>query len=215
MVKWGRVVVVAVNVGTSSQMNSSKMFGLPAVCHSGGAVQLTKLDSRELNIIASDVIPGFQATAMRVLGERLYLGGHVLDHCAMSGKAALYRLTSANVAELFWKENDVSVSSIAGLAIANGQLLMAVQYQRTLAVQPTTPFNIEVGAKRVEGEEFLVREAAVIRLSSKDGTVVDRRNLSAGVGIFLQGIELVGGNPIVYGSLGGQPAMTNNSQRLP
>jgi hypothetical protein len=118
-------------------------------------------------------------------------------------------------AELIWKDGDLAISSVRGVTAADGQLVMAVGYERTIAVQLAKPIYSDLGSKRWGDDSASMLEASIIRLSPKDGAIVERRNLSAGLGISLQGIEIVGGEPIVYGSLGGVPAMTNNGPRLP
>jgi hypothetical protein len=216
--RWGRNIVVAVNRGTFRQVIpfDRSRLGLPGVCSDRAAVYLTQLDAAELRVTARQVIPGAQITAMGNLGDRLYLAGEALDRCSFRGKAAVYRLTVASKnAEIFWKDSDLSISSVRGLAIANGALAIAVGYQRTLAVEIMKPIHIDMGSKRWGDDGASILEASIIRLSSKDGSIVDRRDLSAGLSVSLSGIELVGGNPIVYGSLGGQPAMTRSDRPQP
>jgi hypothetical protein len=182
---------------------------MPWVCGEGGGTYLTKLDSADLKVTASQFIPDAHVVAWSTLGDQLYLAGETLDRCGFYGKAAVYRLTStSNKAEPVWKESDLSMSSARGLAIAHGQLLIAIGYRRTLAVQISKGTRVNLGRKRLLDDDASVFDAAIVRLSPEDGRVIERRDLSAGLSILLHGIEMVDGQPIVYGSLGGQPAMT-------
>jgi CHAT domain-containing protein len=211
LARFGRSIVVAVNRGTSSRLvsNDKSRLGLPSVCYENGRVDLTMLDAKELTVAASKTIPGAHIAAMSALGDRLYLAGEALDRCSFRGKAVVFRLTAAsNDAQLFWKDDDLAISSVRGLAIASGQLTLAVGYQRTLAVELTKLLEINMASKRGQDDDLSILDASIIQLSDKDGSVSDRHDLSAGLKIHLYGVELVGGKPIAYGSLGGQPAMT-------
>src|SRR5262249_49818698 len=84
--RWGRSIVVAVNRGTdlrSIPVDRSRL-GMPWVCSERGGTYVTKLDSTDLKVTASQFIADTHIVALRPLGDQLYLAGEVLDPCAFS-----------------------------------------------------------------------------------------------------------------------------------
>jgi hypothetical protein len=64
----------------------------------------------------------------------------------------------------------------------------------------------EVGYKRWGERSDIIREASIVALAP-NGRAVRIQDLSAGLSVFIGGIAAAAHGVIVYGSLGGVPAM--------
>src|SRR5262249_12136051 len=133
------------------------------------------------------------------------------DNCSMYGKAALYKLSEFSSREIFWNDPDLFKGSVRGITSTSEGLWIAVGYQRALGRQLVrSGWSSGVEYKKRWGEDAsTVHEASLIKLLG-DGTAIIRKSLSAGLSIFVTGIEHNPGaeSPIIYGTLGGMPALS-------
>jgi len=138
-------------------------------------------------------------------GDVLYLGGEATDGCAMRGRAAIYRLQADGETSLFWTENTLFPGNVAGMQVLDDELLAAVGYERSLGIETRRPSSGGY-SKRWGDQDSASREAALLRIDRR-GEVIRRANFSAGLAIFVHGLEVIGGRPLLYGTVGGIPAV--------
>jgi hypothetical protein len=208
---WGRDIIVAVNHGMSRRTDhfESNIAGLPLVCWENASTTLFQFAGDDLTLSGKQTIPSFKTTAVSVWAGSLYIGGEAFDNCSMYGKAEVYKLSDFSSYEIFWNDPDLFKGLVAGIAPSSNGLWIAVGYQRALGVRLVRSGGSLGGDKRWGEDASIVREASLIKLSG-DGFAMSRKTLSAGLSIFLTGIESDprATTPIIYGVLGGMPALS-------
>ena len=137
----------------------------------------------------------------------MFVGGEMLNKCSLKGVAAIWRFSPHEEPKSLWSDDEVFYSAVRGLDIEGSTLVAAIGHERTLGIETRGPSRTDHAGKRwAEGATLL--EGSFVRLSF-DGSVLERQYLSAGVGMYLQGLKIVRGRAVLYGSLGGLPALTH------
>jgi hypothetical protein len=201
-------VIVAVNYGSLIRFNAQRLnvLGWPSTCFENASLQILEFDLNGIKLPNTRTVNQFQATVMKDSGNDLIVGGEMFDNCAQKGHAAVLKASSDGPISVSWKDDGIFPSAVRGLMAGDG-LEIAVNFERAIGinvVKPIDPANI-VYSKRYGDDNMAIREAAVIDLS-RDGLVRGRQDFAAGLSIYLSGVTALGGTPIVYGSLGGEPA---------
>jgi hypothetical protein len=213
ILRWGSSTIVAVNHGMNMKTNyfEKNIAGFPPVCWENASTTLFQFDGDELTLSGKQTIAAFKTTAVNVWAGSVYVGGEAFDNCSMSGRAAVHKVSYPSTHEIFWNDPDLFKGSVQGIAPTSDGLWIAVGYQRALGVHMVrSGWTPAAGYEKRWGEEAtIVREAALMKLSS-NGAVISRKTLSAGLSVFLIGIEANPNetSPIVYGTLGGMPALS-------
>ncbi len=208
---WGNRVAVAINFGSNPRMNADRksIFGLPSYCYESATANLYEFSEDKLELLATRTVAGFKVGSITSTGAELFLGGEKFDNCAMSGAAALFRFRGEGDAQLIWKENDLFSSNVTGLKAIDRTIVAAVRHERTLGINATTGRSTEPNDKRWGERSAVSRESSLIYFDA-NGAILKRRNYSAGLAIYVQGLEFIGQEPVLYGSIGGMPAITRH-----
>jgi hypothetical protein len=164
-----------------------------------------EFDLKDLRLQRSRTIVGFKIGSIAAAGALLYLGGEAIDGCAMQGRAAIYRLQADGEASLFWNEDTPFASDVVGMKVLDDQLLATVRYQRTLGIETRTSSSDGYN-KRLWDDNSASLESALLYLD-RTGRVAGRINFSAGLAVFVDGMEMIGRRPVLYGAVGGIPAV--------
>jgi hypothetical protein len=206
---WRERAVVVVNARLAARLNPDKsILGTSSVCYGYAPAMLYEMDPRALTVLATRRLPNFGMASWLIAGEALFLGGEAFDGCAMKGVATLVRMRASGDIIPMWKDDGLFPGSVRGLAARGRDIIAAVSSERTLGFEPAIspdPLRND-GRQRSDGTET-VREGSLIEFSADTGGLVARRRVDAGLGVFLQGVEVVGQKAFIYGSLGGVPAM--------
>jgi CHAT domain-containing protein len=203
----GDQVVVAISNGYSIKFNSNRktILGLLAACFEGESVSLFYFGLDDLNLHTTQAINNFRLSDTAVWNGELLIGGELLDNCSPKGIATVLKVHSNGSVDTIWKDDEIFPSSVRGIAIKDG-LLIAVNNERSIGIEVTKPMNRGY-VKRWGDDNILVRDAALVGLSP-DGKIRFKQDISAGLSVYLHGVTVVDGRPIVYGGLGGRPAST-------
>ena len=150
----------------------------------------------------------FEATAVEYWNGAVLIGGELRDGCAFNGQAAIMAISSSGEPDLLWKNDSLFSSSVRGMTVKN-RLWVAIHEQRMLGIhemkraETTNDFQIpQLLAGFRSGDARGFHPAAL-----RHGALLVRRDLSAGLGIHLNGMEAIDRGVVVYGILGGLPAM--------
>jgi hypothetical protein len=206
---WNGRLALALNFGSTLRMNYQRrdVFGLPSVCFANSSTRVYEIDLQDLRQLRSRSIARFKVDSIAVANGLLYLGGEVTDDCAMRGQAAIYSLDAADgEPRPFWSEDTLFISNISGLNVLDDQLLATLRSERTLGIETRTSSS-DAGNKRWGDEDSALRESSLLYID-RAGRIAQRRNLSAGLAIFVRGVEVISRRPVLYGSIGGIPAVT-------
>ena len=85
------------------------------------------------------------------------------------------------------------------------QTFLDRRYDRTLGIETSTsPSN---GFDKRWGDENSASRESSLLYIDRDGRVVDRTNFSAGLAVYAHGMEMIGRHPVLYGAVGGIPAV--------
>jgi CHAT domain-containing protein len=214
MKSWGKRIFVAVNRGASMWTNvfERNIAGLSPVCWRNAATDVYEFDGDQMTLSQAFAIQEFRAEAMAVWQGKLHMGGEAFDGCSMLGKAAVYVINGLASYQPFWKDNDVFNSTVKGLASANDGLWVGLEQQRPLAVPTSKSKAVGEYNKRWGDDGVTIHEASVVKLSA-DGSPLSWWMLSAGLSVYLVGIEpnpIGDAPPIIFGTLGGMPAISGS-----
>ena len=204
----GGQVVVAVNSGYILKLNSRKksVLGLPLSCFEEESVTLYYFGLSDLGQLSKRSIENFRASNISNLNNELILGGESLDGCSLNGSAAAIKILPDGPTAYLWKEDDIFPSSVRGLTVEDG-LLIVVNHERAIGINVIRTGNLGAYSKRWGDDNIAIRDSSLIKVSSKGATSF-RQDFSAGISVFLRGVKIVNGKPVLYGSLGGEPAST-------
>ena len=206
---WNDRLALALNFGSTLGMNYQRrdVFGLPSVCFANASTRVYEIDLQDLRQLRSRSIARFKVDSIAVANGLLHLGGEVTDDCAMRGHAAIYSLDAADgEPRPLWSEDTLFISNISGLNVLDDQLLATLRSERTLGIE-TRRSSSDAGNKRWGDEDSALRESSLLHID-RTGRIAQRRNLSAGLAVFVRGVEVIGRRPVLYGSIGGIPAVT-------
>ena len=196
-------VVVTINNGSTIGGKPDVLFGLPLVCHSGSSTSVYEIDRRTLRTVATHSISNFRATSLMAIGEQLFIGGETLNTCSFKGVASIFHLSRSDEPRKLWQADEMFNSSVRGMLKIGNSLVVAVKHERSLGIDNPTFQGIDY-SKHWLDHDALQREGSLVTLS-KDGAVISEQFLSAGMGVYVQGIEMSRDGPMAYGTLGGMP----------
>ena len=202
-------IAVVTNTGPALRVNTrvKNAFGLPSACFEDGAATLLQYDRKTFRLVRERRLEQFEATAVEYWNGAVLIGGELRDGCAFNGQAAIMRIPSSGEPELLWKNDSLFSSSVRGMTVKN-RLWVAIHEQRTLGVHEMKPAGTtnDPGYYSRWDSAAATHEASILQLSAA-GALLVRRDLSAGLGIHLNGMEAIDRGVVVYGILGGLPAM--------
>lgn len=213
--QWNSRIAVALNFGATLAMNNERknVFGLPSPCFGNASVRVYEFNPKELRLQHSRTISAFKASSLSVADGTLYIGGEALDDCSLRGRAAIYSLQVNGDASPFWSEDTPFSSNVVSMNVLDGRLLAAIRYEYTLGLdaQPTSLEEVIKRSgdytKRWGDKDFALQEASLLSID-RAGRIAERKNFSAGLSVFVQGLDVIGTRPILYGAVGGIPTVT-------
>jgi hypothetical protein len=138
----------------------------------------------------------------------LVIGGETRGSCDDGGKGALVRITPQFVATQIWKDDDPFPSTVQSMVSAKDIIFFAVKRQRPIGVRRVDAALSSAGSKRWgdTGDELL--EFSLLQIQG-DGMPTPWYDSSFGLSAYAQGLLLDGNSkPVLYGSLGGRPAIS-------
>ena len=206
---WGQRIVIATNAGAPARVNFVRrnVLGLPPICYENASTTLHEIDRQAYRVVGRRTVRNFRASSLLPARDGLLLGGEVLDGCAGVGTAAIVRFQSAGDGQPFWTDEGPFPGTVRAMAIAGNDIVAAVGRVRPLGIRLRADRQPpDVGNKRFTSLGESAGEASIIAVTA-DGRTTRTRNLSAGLRIFVGGIAPTPHGVIVYGSLGGVPAM--------
>ncbi|WP_161534930.1 CHAT domain-containing protein [Bradyrhizobium sp. LCT2] len=187
--------------------SSEALFGLPTLCQGPLESTIYLLDAATLEVKRTLTIPDLQVVAAEGDQQGLRIGGQTRGPCEDSGKGLLLQVTPELTSSPLWKDDDPFPSNIQSLTVTDGETLFAVKRQRPIGVRRLGAVSPEVTTKRWgdDGNELL--EFSLLKLSA-DGGTISLYNSAFGLSAFAQGVVFSRGKPVIYGSLGGRPAIS-------
>jgi CHAT domain-containing protein len=203
-------IAVVTNTGPALRVNTrvKNAFGLPSVCIEDAAATLLQYDRKTLRLVRERRLEQFEATAVEYWNGAVLIGGELRDGCSINGQAAIMRIPTSGEPELLWKNDSLFSSSVRGMTVKN-RLWVAIHEERTLGVREMKRAGTTddpAHYRRWGDSASATHEASILQLSAA-GALLARRDLSAGLGILLNGMESIDRGVVVYGILGGVPAM--------
>ena len=152
-------------------------------------------------------IPDLQVVVADDGEQELKIGGQTRGSCEDGGKGILLRVTPELRSSAIWKDDDAFPSNIQSVATSRDEIFFAVKRQRPIGVRRLGAATPEVTTKRWGdgGDELL--EFSILMLGA-DGSATSVYDSTFGLSAFAQGIVLDRGKPMIYGSLGGRPAIS-------
>jgi hypothetical protein len=182
-------------------------LGLAPICYENASTTLHEIDRHEYRIVARRTVRDFRAASLRQAGDGVLAGGEALDNCSPRGTASIVRFPASGEAQPFWTDHRLFPRSVRAIAVAGNEILAAVSRDRPLGISVRVNKRLaEVGYKRWSERSDIIREASIVALAA-NGRAVRIQDLSAGLSGFIGGIASTPQGVIVYGSLGGVPAM--------
>ena len=191
--------------------NNEALFGLPTLCDGPRLMTLYRLDGTTLETKSTLTIPDFQAFSASGHDGELKIGGQTRGACEAAGKGLLLRVNAHWTSSVLWKDDDPFPSNIQSVVSEQDQTFFAVKRQRPIGVRRFGAAVAESGSKRWgDGDDELL-EFSTFRMGPNEAAV-PIYNSAFGLSVFVQGLVFYAGKPVVYGSLGGRPAISTALQ---
>lgn len=189
--------------------SSEALFGLPIICQGPREATLYLLDAATFEIRKTLKIPALQIAATNGGEQDLKIGGQTRGSCEDGGKGLLLRVTQDLTSSTLWKDEDAFPSNLQSVTTSGDETFFAVKRQRPIGVRRLGVETPEATSKRWGdgGDELL--EFSVFKLGA-DGNTTSAYDSTFGLSAFAQGIVLDQGKPVIYGSLGGRPAISGS-----
>jgi hypothetical protein len=191
--------------------NNEALFGLQTICDGPRLTTLYRLDSQTLETKDTLAIPDFQAFAAEGGDSELKLGGETRGACESGGRGLLLQIKAQFKPSTIWKDTDPFPSNVQSVASSHGETFFAVKRQRPIGARRLGAAIADAGSKRWgdSGEDLL--EFSIVRIG-QDGAAVPFYDSAFGLSAFVQGLVINRGNPVIYGSLGGGPALSTQHE---
>jgi len=208
--KLGPDLALIVNSRQFGDFGSSEaLFGLPIICQGPLEATAYVLDSTTFEVRKTLKIPDLQVVAANGGEQDLKIGGQTRGSCEDGGKGLLLKVTQDLTSSTLWKDDDAFPSSLQSVTTSGDETLFAVKRQRPIGLRRLSVAAPEVTTKRWGdgGDELL--EFSILKLGA-DGNATSVYDSTFGLSAFAQGIVLDRGAPVIYGSLGGRPAISGS-----
>ena len=205
---WGHGIIVIINNGLSvgdKPPDKDTLSGLPQLCQFGASASIYEIDQRTLKTVAMHSISDFRASSLLPIGDQLYIGGEALNSCSPKGIASIFRLNRTDEPRRLWEEDEIFNSAVRGMVNVGNGLVVAVGHERRVGIEIPMFTGIDPDYKKHWMEESGAQYEGSLIALSKDGALISRQFLSAGMSTYVQGIEASRDGSIIYGTLGGMP----------
>ncbi|MET4043370.1 CHAT domain-containing protein [Bradyrhizobium sp. RT6a] len=206
--KLGPDPVLVVNLRQFGNFGANEaLFGLPTLCDGPRQTVLYLLDSSTFETKKTLTIPDFQAFGADSGDGELKIGGQTRGACEAGGKGLLLQVGRQFTFSALWKDDDPFPSNVQSVASEQGETFFAVKRQRPIGVRRLGVTTAETGSKRWgdSGDELL--EFSIFKIGPNGGAVPSY-NSAFGLSAFAQGLVFDRGKLVIYGSLGGRPALS-------
>lgn len=210
--KLGADPVLVVNSRQSGDFGTNEaLFGLPTLCDGPRQTTLYLLDGAALEIKKTLTIPDIQSFGLEGDDGELKIGGQTRAACEAGGKGILLQISPQFTWSTLWKDDDPFSSHVQSVASGERETLFTVMRQRPVGIRRLSAAAIDPGSKRWgdDGEELL--EFSIFRIGP-NGDAIPSYHSAFGLSAFAQGLVLDRGQPVIYGSLGGRPALSGRQQ---
>ncbi len=216
LARLGDRVFAAVNTGGAGNIDPKRIneIGFPRFCFLNRLMKIFELDLKAHSQRVAGTIPEFVANTIAVTDNNIYVGGQEVDGCSQFGNASIFRLDQSLKIDRFWKSANVFPTSIKGMTISPNVFEVAVAKERFMAIRDDE-INVTGEYRKRWGEnEKSVAEASIVKLSAS-GKLLSEKNFASGLGVWVHGIAKINGKSLLYGSLGGDPAMSEKFGIVP
>ena len=208
-------LALVVNSQAPIHFDTSRLepFGIPALCTADVTTMLYPIDPISLKAGPAATIDNFQTVSTQIAGGTRLLGGALHESCARTAKASLIQvppLDGANpiTTTTLWTDDDPFSSKVQALVPTEKGMTILVQRERPIGVRTLQPAKLDVGSKRWGDEGNTLTEYSLMTFD-QDFKPTGRSESSFGISAFPQGMTVANDNTLVlFGSLGGRPAMT-------
>jgi hypothetical protein len=200
------ILIAVVSQGTSElDVTQRATFGMPLWCRGAPLTTIYLFENGALNLLTS--IQDFQASAIRNVGSDVILGGETRERCSQNGSASLFKVDPQGKSHLFWSDTDLFASNVQSFENVRNGLAILVKRERPIGVISIPSKETSGDSKRWGDDGVNLWEFSVMRIS-REANLLSRYDSSFGMSSFAQGMMVLRDNLVVFGSLGGRPAMS-------
>lgn len=211
---WNGRLVVAVSANPTRELdfNKKEISGLPRICWQGLHTTAYEVDPASLEVRASRTIEGFKVKALDGDASSLFIGGELVDPCGLSSVAGVAAMKETGEASIIWKDDELFSSSVSGMAVGPKHVWVGIDRKRDISLGLGDARQVEDYGYKHWSEATGKNEGTILKLL-KDGSVIDREDMSAGLNLFVHGLIAKDDRVLAYGSLGGVPGFTPFAER--
>jgi CHAT domain-containing protein len=207
--RFGDQIVLAVNSRQFGNFAQKEiLFGLSTLCKGPVESTIYLLDPSTFEIRNQLNLKDFQVSAVEGGGQDIYLGGESRNSCDDGGNASAFKVSPNLTAQQIWKDDDQFPSSIQALKTLGDGMIFSVKRERPIGARRLGSKAPDLTKKRWGDNDEQLMEFSILRVNA-DGISASEYNSTFGLGAFTQGIFLLQDRPIVFGSLGGRPAISD------
>jgi CHAT domain len=202
------VLIAVMSQGTSElDIKQRATFGMPLWCRGAPLTTIYFFEHGALNVITLTSVENFQASVIRKVDSDIILGGETRDRCSQNGSASLLKIDAQGKSHLFWRDTDLFASNIQSFERVQDGLAILVKRERPIGVRSIASKETSADSKRWGDDGVNLWEFSLIRIG-KEANSLSRYDSSFGLSSFAQGIVVHRDSLIVFGSLGGRPAIS-------
>src|SRR5262249_12535206 len=107
--------------------------------------------------------------------------------------------------ESLWTDDSPFKSTVTSISASENRILIAVEHERRLGVKSTQLGEADYANKRWGDDVGTQRDGSLLYMSA-DGTITERRYISAGMNLYLRGVVFPAERLTIFGTVGGVPA---------
>jgi hypothetical protein len=214
----GNRLAVVVNSQAASGLNFDPAkrgaLGLAPWCQ--GALQAIVYSVDTLSLVVSKLttIDNYQISKVDNVDSRTIIGGQNREPCSDVSAASMMEFMPDSSRNMIWRDDDPFPSSVQSFADGGDGLAILVRRQRPLGVRAIEQKRA-AESKRWGDDGAEMLEFSLLKIGS-NGTVLRQYNSSFGISAFAQGIVHWRDRLVIFGSLGGRPAISpiDNSENV-
>jgi hypothetical protein len=184
------------------------LFGLARWCTGAVTTQIRSFKLPELTFEQSFDMLDFETASANLDGTNVLLTGRLRERCADRGQAALVRFDEAKRFSTFWRDHDIFPSNAQSLiASSTSTKTLLVRRQRPTGVRSADPDALPADSKRWGDKGSELFQYSLVSVD-RDYREVGAYNSSFGISAFPKGMARLNNQTVLYGSLGGRPAIS-------
>ena len=179
-------------------------LGMPVFCYGKVSSSAYTLDAK-LTPGVSVGIEDFQTMTLQRVGERIFIGGAFRERCSQTTTAALVEITNGSP-QTVWRDSSLFSSQLRSVTFDTSGASLLIARERPVGVRTVRPAAVMDSKRWGDGGDTLW-EYSMVKLDPAMKQL-SRSDSSHGLSAYPQGAVATSRGAVIFGTLGGRPAMS-------